>query len=262
MTVQGPVGSSHATPREPLTAASPPLLALVAAAAVGIGVLSSGYVAILPAFRFTAQVPAILPVLLWPAACGIGSVAAGARQAFAPWRASFGPVSLLPWAVLLALPSVAPDLAIPMWAPVVAGAAAAAPFVVLAARGTLPWSVAGRRRVDDASLRGTFLVAVAIMVMVWSVGGPPIAGTIAGVLLAVALVVAGLLPGGLAQAARAWGMRHWLALAWASVVVWLAVPVSATTAFFRDPWYLVSSMVLAALPLILVNRTDAVGARH
>ena len=234
---------------------------LVGSALSFVFVLTSGLVAILPAFRFESQFPAALPVFLWAAAAGVGHLANAGREALAPWRAAGGLVGIAPYLALLAVTSVAPDLAVPWWTAVVAAAAAALPFVVASFRGRGHPELVVERQVADHSLRGTFLVGLAAMLMVWSVGGPPIVRTIVAVLLALALVVVGLLPHGLAHATRAWSLRHWLALAWGSCVIWVSVPLAVTTAFFGDSWYLAVTMVAAGLPLILVNRADAQGQR-
>lgn len=236
----------------------PAAVGLLGAGLAFVAVMSSSFVAILPAFRFESQVPAVLPLLLWVAAAGLGHLATLGRLLLAPWRAAFGVASLVPWALILAVPMVAPHVTIPWWSAPVAGGAAALPFAVAALRpGVSGLGLVEPRCVSGTSLRGTFLVGVATMAMLWSVGGPPIVSTIAGVLLGLVLGLAGLAPHGLAHATRAWSLRHWAALVWGSAIVWLSIPLSATTRFFDDPWYLAASMVVAGLPLILVNRADA-----
>lgn len=232
-------------------------LGLLASVVVFAFVLSSSFVAILPAFRFESQFPALLPLFLWAAAAGLAHLATFGRLLLDPWRAAFGLASVAPWLLVLVIPTVAPRVALPWWAAVVAAVAAAAPFVVAGLRGGPRLELTADRRVSGQSLRGTFLVGVASMLMVWCVGGPAIVRTVMGVLLALALGIAALLPHGLAHATRSWGIRHWAAITWASLVVWVAVPLSVTTHFFDDAWYLAVTMVIAGLPLVLVNRADA-----
>lgn len=245
-----------AAPRPPAVGLPRALGLLAAAGAFGF-VLASSFVAILPAFRFESQFPALLPFFLWAAAAGAGHLATFGRLLLDPWRAAFGLVSVAPWLLVLALPMVAPHVSVPWWAAPVAATAAALPFLVAALRQAEGVELTEARRVTDQTLRGTFLIAVATMLLVWCVGGPPVVRTVMGVLLALSLGVAALLPHGLAHATRSWGVRHWAALTWGSVVGWVSVPLSVTTGFFGDPWYLASTMVLAGLPLVLVNRADA-----
>lgn len=236
----------------------PVLPGLLGAAVVFVAVLSSCFVAILPAFRFESQFPAVLPLFLWAAAAGAGHLATFGRLLLDPWRAAFGLPSLVPWAVVLAIPMVARHVALPWWSAPVAAFVAAVPFVVAALRpGGEELRLVAERQVSGQSLRGTFLVGIATMALVWAVGGPPVVSTIVGVLLALALGVGALLPHGLALATRTWRLRNWASLAWGSALVWLTIPLSATTRFFADPWYLAASMVVAGLPLVLVNRADA-----
>ena len=250
-----------ATAAQPVVGGLTRSVGLVGAALAFAFVLTSGLVAVLPAFRFESQFPALLPVFLWLAAAGVGHLANAGRHALGPWRAAGGLVGAAPYFVLLGVTSVAPDLAVPWWTAAVAAAAAALPFVLASFRGRPGPELVAERQVTDLSLRGTFLVGLAAMLMVWSVGGPPIVRTIVGVLLALALVVVGLLPHGLASATRSWSMRHWIALAWALCAVWVSVLLAVTTAFFGDAWYLAVTMVLAGLPLLLVNRADAQAGR-
>lgn len=235
----------------------PSSVGLVGAVLAFAFVLSSTFVAILPAFRFESQFPAMLPFFLWVAAAGLGHLARFGRLLLDRWRASFGLVSLVPYALVLITTSVAPQVEVPWWVAPVAALFAAVPFVLAALRDGSGAELVAERRVTNESLRGTFLIGCATMGVVWSIGGPPIVGTIVGVLLALALGVGGLLPHGVASATRAWGLRHWAALTWGSAIAWVAVPLSATTQFFTDAWYLASTMVIAGLPLILVNRADA-----
>lgn len=242
---------------QPQATGLPSRVGLVGAVLAFAFVLSSTFVAILPAFRFESQFPAILPFFLWIAAAGLGHVARFGRLLLDRWRASFGLVSLVPYGLVLVTTSVAPELALPWWVAPVAALIAAVPFILAALRDGSGAELVAAPRVTDESLRGTFLTGCATMAVVWSIGGPPIVGTIVGVLLALVLGVGGLLPHGIASATRAWGLRHWAALAWGSAVAWVAVPLSATTQFFSDAWYLASTMVIAGLPLVLVNRADA-----
>lgn len=239
----------------------PPRLGLLAAALSFAFVLSSCFVAILPEFRFESQFPASLPFFLWAAAAGLGHVANFGRLLLDPWRAAFGFVSVVPWLAVLAVPSVAPHVAVPWWAAPVAAVSAAVPFLVASLRSGDGLELVAERQVSASSLRGTFLVGLATMLMVWCVGGPPIVSTVFGVLLALALGIASLLPHGLAHATRSWGLRHWGALAWGSFAVWVSVPLSVTTGFFGDAWYLAATMLLAGLPLVLVNRADVQAPR-
>ena len=230
---------------------------LVCAALAFVGVLTSTLVAVLPAFKFESQFPAIMPVFLWVAAAGLSHATNAVRAVLDPWRAGFGLVSLVPWVAVLVTDAVAPHVDVPWWVALVSATAAALPFGVASLRGGSHVLLGAERTVTDESLRGTFLIALAIMMMVWALGGRGVIGTIVGVLLVVALGVVALLPHGLAHATRAWRLAHWVALAWGSAIVWLAAPLSATTRFFADPWYLVSTMLIAGLPLVLVNRADA-----
>lgn len=237
--------------------AAPRILGGTAAACTFAFVLTSSLVAVLPAFEFESQFPALLPFFLWAAAAGLGHLANLGRRLLDPWRAALGLASLVPYGALMLLTTALPRLDLPWWLALVTATAAALPPALVGLRTPDVLRTTARPRVTSASLRGTFLVGLALMFMVWGVGGPPIVSMVAAVLLACALTVAGLSPHGLAHASTAWGIRNWLALAWGSVVVWLAVPLSTQTRFFVDPWYLGSAMLLAGLPLILANRADA-----
>lgn len=56
---------------------------LVVAGAAGFA-LASSLVAVLPAFRFESQFPALLPLIAWAAAAGIGPLMLGARRLLDP----------------------------------------------------------------------------------------------------------------------------------------------------------------------------------
>lgn len=219
-----------------------------------VGVSST--IALRPEFQFESQFPALLPFFIWSAAAGVGHLANVARRIVGPWRASWGPASLAPYGLLMLTKAAAPHLVLPWWLALVAAGVAAVPFLVASLR--TPHAVAFRpsRAVTAASVRGTFLVAVSLMVMAYSVAGPVIAGAALSVLLTVALALTGLAPHGLAHASVTWRLRHWVALSWGSLVIWGSVLLHALTTVFAPWWAVFAAVVLAGVPLVLVSRTD------
>lgn len=232
-------------------------VALVAAVLVFAFVLASTLIALLPAFRFESQFPALVPFLTWAAAVGVAHLGALGRALLGPWRRSLGPVSLIPYAGVLLVSAVWAALVLPWWLALVAAGCAAAPFLALAARSGVPLPTTPQEDADDASLRGTFLIGLSLMLFAYAVSGPTVIGAIVAVLLAVALGLASLMPQGLARAARTWRPRHVVALAWGSLVIWACVLLRGTTSFFHDSWMVFSVVVLAGLPLVLVNSAEA-----
>lgn len=236
---------------------------LVTAGVAGFA-LASSLVAVLPAFRFESQFPAILPVLTWAAAAGIGPLLHGARQLVAPWRATYGPVFVAPYVVLLMLSIVLPEQAIPWWIAVAVAATATVPFAVMALRRPELFVHEPPRSPDVGSRRGTFLIALALMFLAYAVAGPPVVGPLVGGLAAAGLVVGALLPTGLARATLTWPTGHWVALLWGSAVVWASSVLHGLTSFFADPWFVATGMVFAGVPLVIVNSLEnrAAGLEH
>ncbi|MFP5417183.1 MAG: hypothetical protein ACLGHZ_10000 [Actinomycetes bacterium] len=233
------------------------VVALGAAVLTATFVLTSAVVSTLPAFKFESQFPALLPFFAWAAALGVGAVSGMTRGLVRPWRSAHGVASLVPYVALMMLSAAAPEWDLPWWLSVIAAASAAAPFALLAARARTPLVVAADQAPDDASLRGTFMVGLALMLMAWAVSGSVVTGAVVSVLLAVALAVASMMPGGLAKAAHTWRLGHWVALTWGSVVVWVSVLLRGLTSFFADPWWVFTAVVLTGLPLIVANSLQA-----
>lgn len=240
----------------------PAAVNVLVAVLVAAFVVTSCLISFLPEFRFQSQFPALLPFFVWVAAVGVGDLANRGRALLEPWRAAFGLVSVVPYVVLMLVSATVPALVLPWWLALVAAAAAAVPFLLLAVRTTeRGWPVPSEPT-TDAGLRGTFLVAVALMLVAYAVAGPAVAGAILSVLIAVALGVTSMMSHGLARAWRTWRPAHWLALAWGSLVIWASVLLHGMTSFFADTWFVFTAVVLAGVPLALVNRTQAGPARR
>ncbi len=228
---------------------------LVTAGVVGF-TLASSLVAVLPAFRFESQFPAILPVLTWAAAAGVGPLLQGARRLVEPWRAAQGLIFLAPYVVLVTLSMVLPEWALPWWVAVLVAVTATVPFGVLAFRRPELFVYEVQRAPDVGSRRGTFLIALALMLLTYAVAGPPVIGPLVGGLAAAGLVVGALLPTGLARAAQAWPAGHWAALLWGSAIVWASSVLHGLTSFFADPWFVATAMVFAGVPLVVANSLE------
>lgn len=235
----------------------PTIVGLLAAVLVGAFVLTSGLVATQHAFRFEGQLPALLPFFVWAAAAGVGHLANLGRTLLAPWRAAWGYVSLVPYAVLMIAVAVVPGLQLPWWTAAIAAACAAGPFIAVGLRSDPTLAVTPVRDADDTSLRGTFLTGVALMLLAYAVSGPPVTGAIMSVLLAVGLAIASMMTHGMARASRTWRMRHWLALTWGSLVIWISALLRGLTTFFDDVWFVFTVVILAGIPLIVINSAEA-----
>ena len=230
--------------------------ALLAGLVVGAFVLTSSLLATVPAFRFESQFPALLPFFALAGAAGVGHVGRSGRSLVAPWRAAGGLWSLAPYAVLMVVAAVSDGTVDAWWLAVAAAAAAMVPFGVLALRARrTPSSPAGTP--DDSSMRGTFLIGVALILMAYAVSGPIFTGSILGVLLAVGLAVGSLMPEGMARAARTWTPAHWVALVSGMAVVWAGVLLRGMTSFFTDSWYQLVIVLLAGVPVVVVNARAA-----
>lgn len=230
---------------------------LTGAALVGGAVLVSSLTALLPQFRYESQIAAMLPFFVWAAALGVGEVSQRVRAVVTPWRANLGLVSLVPYAALLATVAVTrgprgPQL--PVWWAVVAAAAAAAPFLVAALRRGGPVRTREPLAVTPASQRGTFLLVAASMILTWSMTGPRFTGALLQVVVAAALALAALRPNGLADAARSWGPFHWGSLMFASLLMWAGYLLWMTTGWLEPIWARIILVLLAGLPLAVVNR--------
>lgn len=232
-------------------------MGFIGALLVGCFVATSSLIAILPEFQYVSQLPALLPFFLWAAAAGVGHLSNLGRGLVKPWRAALGIWSFVPYAVLIVVMAAAPDVAVPWWVALAVAGLAALPLLVVAVRS--PESL----RLDPASVpsersrRGTFLVAIAALLMAYAVTQNVVMMATIGVLLAVALAVASLMPNGLAEASRTWGMAHWGALVWSSLVIWASALLSGTTSFFHDPWFVLTAVIAAPLPLLILNGMDA-----
>lgn len=232
------------------------MVGLIAAVLVAGFVATSSLIATLPEFDYVSQLPAILPIFLWAAAAGVGHLSNLGRALFKPWRAALGLWTLIPYAALLLVTAAVPDLMVPWWVPLAVAGVAAAPFLVVAARTHASLHVQPARVPDDRSRRGTFLVAIAELLMAWGVTQGAVMMATVGVLLIVALGVASLMPQGLASASHTWRLPHWTSLAWGSLVIWASALLKGTTSFFVDPWFVLTVVVLAPLPLLVVNGMD------
>lgn len=254
MSLAEPTRSQSSPPRR---SAASTVVGLTAAVLVFAFVLTSTLIQVLPEFRFDSQFPALLPFFAWAGATGVGHLANLGRGLLQPWRAALGVVSLVPYVGLLLVSAVVPDLVLPWWTAPVAAGCAAVPFLLLGLRARTPLAIDPTQDADEASLRGTFLIGVSLMLLAYAAAGPVVTGAVASVLLAVALVVASLMTHGLARASHTWHLRHWVALAWGSLVIWASVLLHGVTHFFNDPWYVFTVVVLAGLPLIGVNAREA-----
>lgn len=233
------------------------IVALVAAVLVGAFVLTSALISTLPQFRFESQFPALLPFFAWAGATGVGHLANLGRTLFEPWRGAFGYVSVAPYLLLMLTSAAAPHLPLPWWLAVIAALASMVPFVLLAVRAGTKLAIDPVKDADDASLRGTFTVGVVLMLLVWAVTGPAFSGAVIAVLLAVALAIASMMTHGLARASRTWRLRHWASLAVGSLVVWASVLLHGTTNVFSSVWLVLAAVLVAGLPLIMVNASEA-----
>jgi len=233
------------------------IVALVAALLVGAFVLTSALVSTLPQFRFESQFPALLPFFVWAGAAGVGHLANLGRTLHDPWRAAHGYVSVVPYLLLMLTSAAAPHLRLPWWLAVVAAGAAMLPFLVRARRAGTRLSISPIRDADDASLRGTFVTGLALMVLVWAVAGPAFSGAVGAVLLAVGLGIVSMMPHGLARASRTWRLRHWASLAFGSLVAWASVLLHGLTTVFDHAGVLLGTVVLAGLPLLVVNALES-----
>ena len=229
------------------------LVGLMAAVLVFGFVLTSTLVAILPAFRFESQFPVLLPFFAWVGAAGAGHLANLGRSLLKPWRDAFGYASVVPYVLVMLVTAAAPHLEVPWRLGPIAAACASFPFVRLAVRARTGLMFNPARDADAATRRGTFLVGVALMLMAYAVAGPLVSGAVFAVLVAVGLGIVGMMPHGLARASRTWRLRHWAALAWASLVVWASVLLHGTTTAFRSPWAVLAAVLLAGLPLLLLD---------
>ena len=233
----------------------PPGAAVAAAlaGAVMFGfVLTSALVAVLPQFRFESQFWAVLPLFAWAGALGVDGVAALARRLAGPWRAAFGLFGAVPYALLLLVRAVAPDLPLPGWLAPVVAACAAAPFAVMAIRGVAHVDVT-QTTATERTRRATALLGAAFALLALAASGPLITAALSGVLTASALGVAALRTGGLADAGRAWGPRQWAATVWGSVVVWACVILHGTTPWLISLWADLFAMLVAGAPLVAVS---------
>lgn len=229
--------------------------ALLTGLTVGAFVLTSSLLATAPAFRFDSQFPALLPFFAVAGAAGVGYLGRRARGFVGAWRAAWGPASLAPYAVLMIAAAVAGPFAQLWWLGLIAAVCAMAPFLRLAGRA--PARPDAKGEPDELSRRGTFLIGASLMLMAYGVSGPVFMGSILAVLLAVGLAVASLMPEGLARAGRTWRPAHWFALVWGCLIVWAGALLHGLTSFFNDPWYLVTIVLLAGVPLIVVNGRDS-----
>lgn len=233
------------------------IVALLAAVLVGAFVLTSSLLSTLPEFRFDSQFPALLPFFAWAGAAGVGHLANLGRVLWGPWRRALGIASLVPWLLLMLTSAAAPDLLLPWWLAVVAAVVAMVPFLVLGVRAGTRLAIDPARDADESSLRGTFVIGVAQMLLAWAVTGSAFTGAVLGVLLSVALGVASMMPHGLARASRTWRLRHWAALAFGSLVIWASVLLAGLTTLFANAWVVLGAVLLAGLPLLIANAVES-----
>ncbi|MFV0405767.1 MAG: hypothetical protein ACK5LN_02920 [Propioniciclava sp.] len=239
--------------------AIPTAVGLIAAVLVGGFVTTSSLIATLPAFQYDSQLPALLPFFLWAAAAGVGHLANLGRELAKPWRAGLGLWTLVPYGGLMLVSAVVPERFLPWWVGLAVAGVAIVPFLGVAVTAHPSLNLGPSPAPDERSRRGTFLVAIGLLLMAYAVTQNAVTMATIGVLLAVALGVASLMPHGLAHASRAWALSHWVALAWGSFVVWTSALLRGTTSFFDDVWYVLTVMVLAPLPLLIVNGRDSQG---
>lgn len=233
------------------------IVAGMAGLLVGAFTLTSALISTLPQFRFESQFPALLPFFAWAGATGVGHLANLGRALHKPWRAAFGLASVAPYLLLMLTSAAAPHLLLPWWLAVVAALAAMVPFGLLVSRSGTDLSLDPARDADTSSLRGTFAVGIALMLMAWAVSGPAFAGAVIAVLLAVGLGIGSMATHGLARASRTWRLRHWAALALGSLVVWASVLVRGLTGVFDNVWLVLAAVLLAGLPLLVANALEA-----
>lgn len=235
----------------------PAVVGLIAAMLVFSFVATSSLIAILPEFEYASQLPALLPFFLWAAAAGVGHMSNLGRGLASPWRASLGIWSFLPYAVLMVVTAAVPELTAPWWVALVVAGVAALPLMLVAARSPASLHLDPAGAPSEQSRRGTFLIAIAELLMTYAVTQNVVIMATMGVLLAVALAVASLMPHGLAHASRTWGLAHWISLGWGSVIVWASALLTGTTSFFTDPWFVLTAVVIAPMPLLILNGMDA-----
>lgn len=230
---------------------------LLGALLVGGSVFVSSMIALLPEFRYESQFGAILPFFLWAAGPGISEVTLRVRNVVGPWRANLGPASLVPYVALLVTVAVTRGPrgpVLPWWWALATGIAAALPFLVAVLRKSEPRPPREPVEVTAAGQRGTFLLAAASMALTWSMSGPRFTGALMQVLLAAALAVAALRANGLADAVRSWGRSHWISLAFASILMWSGYLLWMTTDWLEPVWVRIVLVLMAGLPLTIVNQ--------
>ncbi|MFV0450727.1 MAG: hypothetical protein ACK5LS_00550, partial [Propioniciclava sp.] len=130
-------------------------------------------------------------------------------------------------------------------------------FLVVAARAHDSLTLQPSEPPTEQTRRGNFLIAVATLLMAYAVTQGEVMMAAMGVLLAVALVVGSLLPHGIAHASRTWGLRHWVALAWGSAVIWASALLNGMTSFFTDVWFVLTVVIVAPGPLLVINGIDS-----
>lgn len=223
---------------------------LLAAVVVFVFVFVSSSIAALPAFRFELQLPAILPLLVWAAAGGVESWTNHLIGWLEPWRRSFGVIGLVPWAFTLIFELVAPStLSLPWWMVPLSATAAAIPVVVMAARSRAALVVPPP--VTQAARPSLFILAVASVLVTYGAAKPSLLGASLQVIVAAVLVVAALRPGGVAQALTQWRPVQWMALTWASLVMWAAVVLPQFITWMANPWVVLGVVVAAGVPLFV-----------
>lgn len=250
------------TPLAPAHAGTIPVLVHLTAGLLAAGfATTSALVAVLPAFAFESQFPVLMPFFAWAAAAGVGDLTTMGRGMLEEWRSRLGVASVVPYAGLLLVTAAVPDLPVPSWLAAATGVLAGIPFVVCALHARGARRATPRVLPDEAAARGTFLIGVALMLMAYAVAGPSMTGSIIAVLLAVGLALASLLPRGLAHAWGTWRLRHWVALAGGTLVIWASELASAVTTLFSSVWLVFAVVVAAGLPLVLLNAAEQRAAR-
>ncbi len=225
----------------------------------------SSSIALLPEFRYESQFGAMLPFFLWAAGPGISEVTQRVRRVVGPWRANLGLASLVPYIALLATVAVTRGPrgpVLPWWWALITGLAAALPFLVATVRDSEPRPPREPAEVTPVGQRGTFLLAAASMALTWSMSGPRFTGALLQVVLAAALAVAALRTNGLADAASSWGPSHWVSLAFASVLMWSGYLLWMTTDWLEPVWVRIVLVLLAGLPLTVVNHMQGRRGAH
>lgn len=235
------------------------LVGLTGALLAGGAVFVSSLIALLPQFRFESQFAAVVPFFAWAAAPGVTAVSNRLRDVVGPWRANLGLFSLLPYAVLLVTVAATRGprwTGLPWWWAAIAGSAAALPFVAAGLR-RAPRRPRSPRVVTRDAQRGTFLLAAALMVLTWSMVGSHFVGTLLQVVVTAALALASLKPHGLAGAGSSWRLGHWASLLWASILMWAGYLVWPHSDLLAPVGMRIALVLLAGLPLVVVNRLDA-----